>query len=191
MRARRLLLAVLGLALVVSTSPVQAGGAGGTTYKAPFTQGPSGPDPKVDQWNYLSADPATGTITVVRYNPTPGAFNCAGNGGYDYLRVTHTVTDPVSTVTASYGQAALDGYTWVKANVSYVDSAGVTQWLGAAEQRGPLAADGSAVPGTITVPLDFSPPAGTAVTIDVGLQVASACPNVDGGTVQLQQVTVG
>ena len=46
------------------------------------------------------------------------------------------------------------------------------------DARGPMVGGGH-----LSVPLATTIPAGAGLTVQLGVQVASACPNVDGGTV--------
>ena len=137
-----------------------------------FEAGPSGGDGQ----NYKSVDPATGRVTVVRHNPAPGAVNCGGSGGYAYLKAARP-SDGARAIVVGYAEAVVDPYTWI--SVEVLDGSG--RWVGSARERGPIAA----LEGTITVPLDEPV---TSVIVHVGLQVASACPNVDGGTVRFTSV---
>lgn len=161
--------AALGLALAL---PAGAD----TAYHPPFEAGPQGGDGN----NQIMTDPSTGRVTIVRANVSPGAFNCGGNGPFAFLRVSGT--GPVSHVKATFTQAVVDPYTWVEVLVK--DAAGEFA-TPAAIERGPLAGDGS-------LEFDLAEPIadGAAFTIDVGLETASACPNVDGGTVMFTEVAV-
>ena len=137
-----------------------------------FTPGPSGGDGQ----NYKSADPATGRVTVIRHNPAPGAVNCGGSGGYAYLQAART-SNGADTIVVRYAEAVVDPYTWI--SVEVLDGAG--RWVGSARSRGPIVTP----EGVIEVGLDEPV---TSVIVNVGLQVASACPNVDGGTVRFTSV---
>ncbi len=177
---RRAGIAALGAAglLAAFVPAATAGGRPARTFVPPYRAGPSGGD----QYNVVVADPSSGEVAVTRAYPYPGAFNCAGSGGFAYLRVPAVDTGPVSSVTLDLDRVAVDGYSWVSLLVR--DAHG--HWLGSRTQRGPLA--GSA---RVTAPVAWTPAlVGTAITIDFGLEVASACPNADGGAIHVADVVV-
>lgn len=172
----------LRLALGVALALALASGGGATAgsdvvYGPPFDLGPAGGD----QWNHVSADPA-GRVTVGRVHPVPALIGCGAGAGYAHLQVVHPVSEPVSSITVHYAEALVDPYVFLSVGVT--DEQG--QWLGTAKQRGVIAGEGSvAVPFT-------SAGAGTPthLTIRFGLEVASACPSADAGTVRFTQVVV-
>jgi hypothetical protein len=168
---------LLGVAALAAAVALMAPANAGTTYSAPYETGPQGGDSS----NHIQVDPATGRITVLRANLTPGAVACGGSGPSSYLRI-HAV-GPASTVTASYTEAAIDPYTWVKV---LVKDAAANFLAPAAIDRGPIVGDGS-----LTVALSPAIAEGVPFTVDFGLEAASACPNVDGGTLRFTGVAVG
>ncbi len=175
---KRALVLVTAAALLVAGAVDGTAAGPHTTFSPPYAMGAKGGD----EWNSVSAEPANGRVTVGRASPTPGAFNCAGAGGFATLRVTAVDTGPVTSVTVAVDQLVADGYTWVTLLVR--DGAG--RWLGGNKRRGPVA--GSA---TLSTPVEWSPALiGTKLTVDVGLATASACPNVDGGTARFASITV-
>jgi hypothetical protein len=179
----------VAVASAAATVAVMLPARADTTYTT-FTQGPaseSGTTPNQDSFfNHVYADPATGRVAVLRSNPEPGALNCAGTGAFDFLRVA--ATGPASKVTVTYTQAAFDPFTFLQVLVRQQQADGSYAYLTHAyEQRGPVASSD----GTIQIPLDVSVAAGMPFIVDVGLETASACPNVDGGTVTFTGVTVG
>jgi hypothetical protein len=148
-----------------------------TTYSAPYETGPQGSTKD----NHVEIDPATGRVTVLRTNLAPGAVDCGGSGPFSYLRI-HAV-GPASRVTASYTEAVIDPYTWIKVLVK--DEA--ANFLApAAIDRGPIVGDGS-----VTATLSPAVAEGVPFTVDFGLETASACPNIDGGTLRFTGVAVG
>jgi plastocyanin len=168
--------AALG-AVVGAAIPLDAAAAG--TYTAPFQAGPQGGDSS----NVVKEDPAHGRVTVVRVHPNVGVFNCAGQGGFADLRVATAVPSATSSVAVEYSaETALDAYSWITLLVR--DGAG--NWLGGIQRRGPLAGA-----GTLQTALAGTVASGSAITVQFGIQVASACPNADGGTVQFSAVTLG
>lgn len=167
------LAAILVLVATIVAPPASAA----TTYTAPYPVGPTGGD----SFNRVIVDAAAGRITIIRYNPIPGAFNCAGAGGYARFRLSHLVTEPITQISIDFNETALDAYTWVIANATQG-----ANWFGSLEQRGPLVGE-----GTLIIPLALpGPEIGKTLTFDFGLQVASACPNVNGGTVRFTGVTL-
>ena len=180
-RLGSLLAAAAALAVVVFAGhgAIAASSGGGTTVSPPYQSGPQGGD----QYNVIQADPSSGTVTIARAYPYPGAFNCAGNGGYATFLATPTLTAAASSVSVDYTNSAWDSYTWVTLTVR---DAATGAWLANGELRGPVAGS-----GTFSVPLTPPAAAGTTLSIQFGLQVASACPNADGGSVTFSAVTAG
>ncbi|HEV7887133.1 MAG TPA: hypothetical protein VGO92_06205 [Acidimicrobiales bacterium] len=177
-----MVLAVLGL---VGLGAPQAR-AGNVLYQAPFAAGPAGGDPAGNhRTHYTNIDPATGKVDIFWANLTPGAIGCAAQGGFGYLRVTHQVTDIVGRVVVSYKDLSMTPYSWLKVNVRGVRG-GEEKYLGSYSTRGQKLAAG----GDIPVPLDAEPDVGSALTIDFGAEIGSACPNADGVTVTFTQVAV-
>jgi hypothetical protein len=185
-RARVLIAAGVAAGLLLN-GPAKAD----TTYTE-FKQGPTAEtstSPGKDSFNnHVTTDPATGQVTVLRANPTPGATDCAGSGAFGYLRVD--AVGPADHVTVDYTNAVIDPYTWIEVLVRDASdpSNPTAAFLApAAEKRGPVAE----LEGSINVPLSEPVAAGAPFTVDVGLLTASACPNVDGGTITFGGVTVG
>lgn len=164
------------IAAMAALLALSVAGADPATYAPPFTAGPSGGD----AFNYRSVDPQ-GRITVLRAYPQPGAFNCGGAGGWATFVVSHPASGSEGAVGVLYADAVWDGYTWLTVLVRDGDGS----WLGSAQVRGPGVGD-----GTMIVELDRAPAAGTQMTIQFGIQVASACPNVNGGTARFTAVSV-
>lgn len=157
-------------ALVVPT-----GAHASVSYSAPFLAGPQGGD----QYNTVMADPATGDMTVLRVNPAglSGGLGCGGQGGYANFIVNHDAAEPVTKVSVAYSDALVDPYSWIVVNVRQGDL-----YLYSEVRQGIQLQE-----GTLTVTL---PEAATgSLTVWFGLQVASACPNVDGATATFDSVT--
>lgn len=173
-RRTAVLAAVLSLLLTsgaVAAEPL-------ATYEPPFTAGPSGGD----SFSYRNANAEDGRIIVGRAYPVYNPIQCGPGGGWARLQVTHTVTEPISGVSATFTDALVDPYTFVTVAVRDADG----DWLASARQRGPIT-DG----GTISAALSAkSPKAGEVVTIQFGLDMASACPHVNGGTARFTTITV-
>ncbi|MGH2736642.1 MAG: hypothetical protein ACRDKZ_13765 [Actinomycetota bacterium] len=176
------LLACLALVAVVATlfvAPAQAGKQKGT-YAPPYKNGPQGGD----DFNHVYRDADSGTMGVLRIYPgVPPVVGCAPepSAGWSMFRVTHTVTRPVSTVTIVF-DGMLDPYTWVTGGVR--DGRG--EWLGVAKLQGPHSGA-----GRLKVKLFDRPQRGERVTVEFGLQLGDACPQLGGGTAEFSSVKVG
>ncbi len=154
-------------------------GGTATVYTPPFAAGPSGGD----QYNLVQTS-EDGRITVGRAYPVPSAIGCSGRAGYASFEITHTAAAPVVEVTVDHTEAAVDPYTFLSVNV--IDDDG--RFLGSGKLRGLLVGDGH-----VDVPVSWpAEPEFRArdVRIQVGLELTSACPAVDGGTLRVPTVTV-
>ncbi len=169
-------LAVFLLA-AASTMPARADTTYGPSQYGSLTTGG-------DAFNRHFSDPSKGQIAVVRVNPIPGAVNCGGVGGYAYYTISHTVTTPVTEVRARFTDALVDTYAWL--TLSVVDAA---RPYATTKRAGPLLGDGTLVVPA-TDPLGNGVPVGQTMSIRVGVEVSSACPNVDGGMATFPEVTV-
>jgi hypothetical protein len=168
-------LLVLALLIMVAVAP--AADAKQRTYgKSSYRDGPSGGDGE----NYIRRDRSLAWITVVRANPVAGAFNCSGTGGFATFDLTHVARSPVKSVVLSYSDSVLDSFTWMKLSVLVRG-----MYVGTVSARGPVAGN-----GTLVFRMLKALPAGRAYTIRFGLEVASACPNVDGGSAMFPAVSV-
>ncbi len=169
---KRLVLLAAVLAIVAPVNVLAAP----ATYSAPYLAGPEGGD----QYNQKSRNLATGEMTVLRINPAgiSGGLGCGGTGGFSNFLVKHDAAEPVKTVTVAYTDAIIDPYTWITVSVRQGEG-----FLGTQVERGIIAGDG-------TVTLTLRSPASGPLDIWFGIQVASACPNVDGGTATFTSVTL-
>lgn len=169
----------LGVLIVMLSLAMSMVAHADTTYSPAYTNGPQGGD----QYNQIQRDGAAGSITVMRVNPAgiSGGLGCGGTGGFSDFDVQHTASSPITQVRADFKNAALDPYTWI--TLSLIGPGG---YVGTAKVRGVVAGTGTAV-------LNIAPadriPAGP-VTVRFGIEVASACPNVDGGTATFTAVTI-
>ncbi len=182
MKRITLLLAVAALAVI----GMPRAEASGTTYRAPFAAGPTsdGGDGG-GEYTYSSVDPATGQVDILSLNIVPGAVGCGATGAFGYLRVSHTVTEPVNRVMFAYSGASLTQYAWLKLNARGVVD-GVEQYVASKGVRGQMLNDS----GIFVAELDSQPDLGSVMTIDFGLESGSACPNADGGRVTFSAVSV-
>jgi hypothetical protein len=173
-----LLLAIVGTA---SFAPGAAEGAAkkGAVHEPPYKAGPTGGD----EFNHVEADPSSGNMSVLRFFPgVPPVVGCTPEpaAGWAMFRVKHTAKQPTSAVTLAY-TAALDSYSWISLGAR--DSKG--EWLGVKKLQGPLAGDGE-----LTVKLFDKPKRGEKITIEFGLQLGDACPQVGQASAMFPSVTV-
>jgi hypothetical protein len=170
--ARRVLAAAL---LAVGLLAIPSGAAPAKTYAPPFALGPSGGDAD----GFASADP-NGRVTVARVYPAPGPINCPGAGHFANLKVVHKLTGPVRKVTAAYTQALVDPYVHVSVGVR--DATG--RWIGNAKPAGLTNS------GTIDVPVRWDKTVRGPLQVIFGLEIATACPHADAGTINFTAITV-
>ena len=169
---RRALAAAL---VAVGLLAVPSGAAPAKTYTAPFAVGPSGGDND----GFASADPQ-GRVTVFRLYPAPGPINCPGAGHYATLKVVHKLSGPVHKVTAAYDQALVDPYVHVSVGVR--DATG--RWIGNAKPAGLTDS------GNVVVPVRWDRSVRGPLQVIFGLEIATACPHADAGTINFTSVTV-
>lgn len=173
MRGRRDVLALLvALGLLGAAAP--SGAAPATTYTPPFALGPSGGDR-----GHASAEPA-GRVTVARAYPMIGPISCPGGGSYATLLVQHKGKAPVRSVRLAYTEALVDPYVYVSVGVR--DATG--RWLGNLKTSG---AQGS---GELKVPVQWARTVRPPLQVQFGLELSTACPHADAGTIRFTSVTV-
>lgn len=175
----RAMIGLAAAALAVGLLTAHTDGGQATTYAPPFAAGPTGGD----QYNLVEAGD-DGRITVGRAYPVPSAIGCSGRAGYAAYEIVHPAAAPVTAVTVEHVEAAVDPYTFLSVNV--IDDDG--RFLASHKLRGLLVGDGH-----LDVPVDWpDEPEFRArdVRVQVGLELTSACPAVDGGTVRIATVTV-
>ena len=166
-------LCAVALGLIVLQVPSSAASA--KTYVAPFAAGPSGGD----ELSYHSAA-QDGRVVVARAYPLVGPISCPGGGAYANLLVTHTPTAPVRKVTAAYTEAVVDPYVYLSVGVRYATGT----WIGSTKIAG---ANGS---GVVNVPVRWDSRVRRPLQVVFGLELSTACPHADGGTVRFTSVTV-
>ena len=172
---RVVVLVVLVVALVPAAGPGAAGK--GKSYAAPFQEGPVGGD----RWSMQNANPEDGRVIVGRMYPIFNPISCAPGGSMAKLQVTHKVTSAVKKVTASFADAGLDQYSF--ATLAVKDAKG--NWLASTRKRGPLVGSGE-----VTAKLFEKVSKGDKLTVQFGLEAASACPNASGAMAQFTEVVV-
>ena len=173
MRGRRAVLALLAVAALLGPA-TPSGAAPATTYEPPFALGPSGGDR-----GYASAEPG-GRVTVARGYPMIGPISCPGGGSYATLLVAHKDKAPVRSVTASFTEALVDPFVYVSVGVR--DATG--RWIGSVKTGG---AQGS---GEIVVPVRWDRTVRPPLQVLFGLELSTACPHLDAGTIRFTSVTV-
>ena len=183
MMQRRTVLALIAavalLGLVAGPSVAGRHHHGKTVHEPPYKKGPSGGD----EFNYVQADPQAGEVTIVRVFPgIPPVVGCEPepSAGWAMLRVPHQAHGTIHKVTVNF-EADLDPYAWVTAGVR--DEQG--QWLGVRKFQGPHTG-----PGKLVVTLNDQPPAHSAITIEFGVQLGDACPQVGGGTASFPSIVI-
>jgi len=179
-RATGLVLLLTVVLAAFSVPPAAQGAAKkGAVHEPPYKAGPSGGD----EFNHVEADPASGNMAVLRFFPgIPPVVGCAPEpaAGWSMFQVKHKVKQPVSKVTLAY-TAALDAYSWI--TVGARDSKG--EWFGVKKRQGPLAEEGQ-----LTATLFDKPRRGETITIEFGLQLGDACPQVGEASAMFPSVTV-
>lgn len=179
---KKFLLAALATVALV---PAGAHAETSTTYSAPYSAGPRGGD----TYNYVSADAATGRVTVFRLQPPipNGGLGCAGKAGYASLEVQN-ITSPISSVDLAVDEAVWNSFAWVTLSVLRTSGPNAGDYVGTTKVRGP------GIPSVVTLEIpeaDRVAP-GTSQTVRFGFEVSSSCvPALDGGTGLFSSVTVG
>jgi hypothetical protein len=172
---------LVALVLAATFVPTAAEGAKkkGAVHEPPYKAGPQGGD----SFNWIQADPSSGNMAVVRTFPgIPPVVGCAPepSAGWAMFQIKHDVKSPVSKVTLEY-TAAIDPYAWITVGVR--DAKG--GWLGVKKKQGPLAES-----GTVTVDLFDKPKPGDKITVEFGLQLGDACPQVGEASAMFPSVTI-
>lgn len=174
MRGRRAVLALVTAAGLLGPAAPSGAAPPTTTYEPPFAVGPTGGDR-----GYASAEPA-GRVTVARAYPMIGPISCPGGGSYATLVVQHKGKAPVRRVTASYADALVDPFVYVTVGVR--DATG--RWVGSLKTGG---AQGS---GELVVPVRWDRSVRLPLQVQFGLELSTACPHADAGTIRFTRVTV-
>lgn len=172
---------IAALALLMALMPATSALASeaDTTYNPPYEAGPE----DGGTGSYRSVSPEDGTVTVARVYPAYNPLRCAPGGAHAKLTVEHTVTAPMTGVTAEFTDAIVDPYTFVTLAVRDQDG----EWLASTRLRGPLAGDGEPLE---THMFAGSPEIGETVQIQFGLEQTSGCPQANFGTATFTEITV-
>lgn len=172
--------AVLAVAIVTLGASATSEPRDLERYEPPFAAGSSGGD----RWNLLHADD-DGRIVVARAYPVPSVLGCGALAGWESFRITHEATEEFGNVHVDLADVAVDPYTFISVTVR--DEAG--EFIGSAKLRGPLVEQTHAfdVPVTWNGEDGFEP---QTVQLDFGLELTSACPSADAGTVRFTAVTL-
>ena len=92
----------------------------------------------------------------------------------------HKLTGPVHKVTAAYTQALVDPYVYVSVGVR--DATG--RWIGSTK------AAGLTDSGKVDVPVRWDGTVRGPLQVIFGLELSTACPHADAGTINFTSVTV-
>ena len=160
--------------------PAAAGKGKGNVHEPPYKKGPQGGD----EFNYVHSDPEAGEMGVLRLFPgIPPVVGCAPepSAGWAMFRVKHHAMGPVRSVMVNY-DATLDPYAWVTAGVRNERG----DWLGVKKTQGPLTGTGK-----LKIRLFRQPRLHSTITIEFGLQLGDACPQVGGAVASFPSVKVG
>jgi len=195
MRIRPMLrITMLLMVAAVAAAPAPAGAGPGTSYGAPYGAGPTGPPASRDQWNVVMADPAQGSMTLVRANPVPGTFDCPGAGPYANFVVNHPIAGGEQAVNVAYDNAVLDNFTFLRIELRDVAADQTSRVVGFREIQGPIVAPAGSVDlvaGSSAWWDTLTP--GDVLQVTFGLNTSSAClpgQSVDAGTITFASVTV-
>jgi hypothetical protein len=174
-KTRFAIVALLALTLLVPIS----GHAASTTYGPPWAMGPQGGDAN----NYFDRNQDTGQMTVLRVQAAgiSGGLGCGGSGGFSNFAVNHPAAG-ATAVTVAFSDAIVDPYTFIHLSVRDGSS-----FLGSASVQGPIV---HPVLGATSLTLTLPEASTGPIEIWFGIQVTSACPNVDGGTATFTSVAV-
>jgi hypothetical protein len=174
---RRVAAIVVSLGLVLVLASAALAGTRGRSYEPPFKKGAQGGD----QANFIYSDPSSGQVAVFRMYPVFNPFTCGSSrGGWVTLRQPIRVTRPIASVEVDY-QAAVDPYSFVTVTVRDDGT-----YLGSKDVRGPIFGSGN-----VNVPLSFGKARkGSTIDVDFGVQVPSACPNLEEAAAQFSRVVV-
>lgn len=150
------------------------------SFTPPYAEGSSGGD----DYNLLRAD-EDGRIVVGRAYPVVSVLSCNAYAGWQNFRIDHEATEEFGNVHVELADVAVDPYTFISVNVR--DAAG--EFIGSSKVRGPIAAPGHSldVPITWNGEDGFEP---QTVEIQFGLELTSACPSADAGTVRFTSLTL-
>lgn len=175
---RRLVLAVAALAIAAPSIGHAATREYTPAWQLGSTNAPG------DVFNRYVVDAETGQMTLARAGATPATIGCGGSGPFANFIVEYPDANVVKSVTIHYENTLLEPYAFMHAGIyrdgHYVDSV---------ELRGPILGSGDVV-------LDLSPSTNIDAdvtgpfTVEFGLNIGSACPNVDGGTATFTKVTI-
>jgi hypothetical protein len=178
MRRSRIQALVLVFAILGISAPGLAASEKREAHHPPYKRGSEGGDSA----NFTWSDTASGRVGILRFYPVYNPFGCGDSrGGFITLRVVHAVDRPVNKIVVRYADAAVDPYSFI---VAFVKQGG--HYLGSREIRGPLSGSGK-----VGVPLRFGHAIeGSPISIEFGLEVASACPNVGGATARFPEILV-
>jgi hypothetical protein len=94
--------------------------------------------------------------------------------------VRHKVTGAVRKVSAAYTQAVVDPYVYVTVGIRDASR----RWIGSRKVSG-LVGD-----GTVVVPIRWDRTVRGPLEVVFGLELSTACPHADAGTINFRSITV-
>lgn len=180
MRTMTRLAAVLVVALATMAASSSDEPQERASYAPPYEQGSSGGD----QWNLLHSDD-DGRIVVARAYPVASVIRCGAFAGWESFEIVHEATEEFGNIHLDLADVAVDPYTFISVNVQ--DEAG--EFIGSTKVRGPLVEPSAG----LDVPVEWNGEDGfepQTVRLQFGLELTSACPSADAGTVTFSSVTL-
>jgi hypothetical protein len=171
-----LVVGLIASGLLDAPAEGQKGGRQIIHKKPPYKMGPTGGD----EFNEIQADPDSGRISIVRLYPEPGPVGCPdSHAAWANFKVVQKLKKRrIRHITARYGDFEADGYTWLTITVRQKGES-----IGHRSLQGPAAAEG----GVLRAKLWKWPRKGK-LTVLVGLQVSSNCPQGEASSVSIPQV---
>ncbi|MDQ3963729.1 MAG: hypothetical protein M3277_07460 [Actinomycetota bacterium] len=174
--AAALVLAAASIAVPATASETSRSKA--ASYEPPYKDGPSGGD----NWNHVERDADSGRMAITRVFPGfPPVVGCVPepSAGWGMFEVAHKLDRPVSKVTLEY-EAAIDAYSWITVGARNEDR----KWLGVAKLQGPIAGSGKLAADL------FASPSHGKITLEFGLQLGDACPQIGFAAASFPSVAV-
>lgn len=165
MRSRfRFLAAAVALAALVPSM----GHAEASRFTAPYQGSHQGGD----SFNNMSADPATGAVQILRvqFGAPNGSLGCNASGGFVELEQVVSHDEPISEVTASYTDALVGAFGFIKLAVRKDGEP-----IQASVARGPI--QGAGIIKVSLTDLEGNPTSVAGpLTLWFGVEVSGACP---------------
>ena len=171
---------LVALVLLSLGLPATAGKKGKPdVHKPPYKKGAQGGD----QWNYVSADPSTGAVTVMRAFPGISPIvGCAPEpaAGWATLTQPHHQIGRLDKVVVNF-EGFLDPYAWAYAVV--YDHNGRS--IGLEKFQGPHAGS-----GRLAVKIFKQPQNHSEIEIEFGAQLGDSCPQLGGADLTFSSIKI-